>query len=191
MKSGKFVKIPRGLNPTIDQFFWAHVDVREENECWEWAGSIETRGGKERYGRFTANGITIKAHRFSWMLAHGLIPEGMYICHTCDNMRCVNPNHLWAGTLAENIADRHKKGRDARGETHGSVVHIADRPRAEQHGMAKLTNEQVSTLKRRINDGEVLNNIARETGVSKYTLSKIKRGLQWRSVVPAGEQSHG
>ncbi len=81
-----------------------------KNGCWEWIGSKSPLG----YGRFSFLGAPVYAHRFAYeifKLTTTTIPKGMCICHSCDNTSCVNPEHLWLGTMTENIADRDRKGR--------------------------------------------------------------------------------
>lgn len=95
--------------------FWRKVNKTET--CWLWTGYIEKRG----YGRFGYNYKTIEAHRMSWIIANGEIPEGMIICHECDNPSCVNPDHLFLGTHKDNTWDMVDKGRHGgsmRGKKH-------------------------------------------------------------------------
>lgn len=88
-----------------DERFWSKVS--KGDGCWEWqAGRLPTG-----YGRFSDKGVEYKAHRFSWALAHGAIPEGMLICHRCDNPRCVRPDHLFLGTNSDNQRDMVNKNR--------------------------------------------------------------------------------
>jgi len=80
--------------------------VHKTDSCWNWTAS--TRNG---YGAFKINGKVEGAHRVSWVLNNGEIPEGLFVCHKCDNPRCVNPEHLFLGTASDNMKDCYNKGR--------------------------------------------------------------------------------
>lgn len=79
----------------------------DTGSCWEWQKSKNPCG----YGQLKYRGILERAHRISWIVFKGSIPEGMSVLHTCDNPGCVNPNHLWLGTQGDNMKDMHNKGR--------------------------------------------------------------------------------
>lgn len=88
--------------------FWSKVEKHEANECWLWTGGARIATG---YGRFYAFGEQILAHRFAWELAHGQVPDGLFVLHRCDNPPCVNVDHLWLGTKGDNNRDTAAKGR--------------------------------------------------------------------------------
>lgn len=83
--------------------FWNKVDQRCPMDCWEWKGGVSGNG----YGNFN----NIRSHRFAYEYRNGAIPEGMYVCHHCDNKLCCNPNHLFLGTALDNMKDKINKGR--------------------------------------------------------------------------------
>lgn len=81
--------------------------LKTESGCWEW----DKINPQTRYGIFVIGKKRWKAHRFSWVIENGEIPCGLYVCHHCDNVRCVNPKHLFLGTQDDNMQDMKKKGR--------------------------------------------------------------------------------
>lgn len=91
------------------QRFMASYEVNHKTGCWMWTGGVESKG----YGRIHINGKRVKGHQAAWILFRGPIPEGMCICHKCDTPGCVNPDHLFLGTMADNMRDKVKKGRQS------------------------------------------------------------------------------
>lgn len=81
--------------------FWASVDRKGQNDCWFWTGRIGNTG----YGKIKINGLIVGAHRVSWELHNGRIPDGLFVLHSCDNKACVNPAHLRVGTHDDNMRD--------------------------------------------------------------------------------------
>jgi len=149
--------------------FWAKVQSGPDNECWKWTGAKDNLG----YGRFgvDAENRSILAHRIAYELTHGAIPEGMIVCHSCDNPSCVNPAHLWLGTMSDNSQDMIKKGR-GRNNT----------PEGEAHPMAKLSNSDVREIVALRKQGLALNAIALQFNVRAPTIHKIVTGKNWTHI---------
>lgn len=114
--------------------------------------------------------MTKNCHRVAYELAHGEIPSGMIICHTCDNPACCNPAHLWAGTNADNVHDRERK-------------HRGKHALGENHGRTSLTDQDVTNIIHRYRNGEITQRaLAHQYGVNKNTIWNIINGKFWKHI---------
>ncbi len=139
--------------------------IVDENGCWIWTAHLNYAG----YGHFGFAGKIIRAHRFSWMLHKGKISAGLFVLHRCDCRSCVNPDHLWLGSQAENLRDMHNKGR-------------CNPPKGSRAALAKLTETDVLEIRRRANSGEPYAPIAADFNVSESRISLIKNRREWKHV---------
>lgn len=105
-KNGRYISDHKDI-------FYRHVEIDAADKCWEWKAYKNLRGyGQTKIGG--RNGKHMLSHRLSWLVHFGEIPDGLHVCHTCDNPPCVNPAHLFLGTNLDNIKDRMKKNRSAK-----------------------------------------------------------------------------
>lgn len=157
--------------------FWEKVDCSGgPAACWLWTGTRTNTG----YGQFVVpHNRRFQAHRYAWHLANGPIPAGMFICHHCDNPPCVNPAHLWPGTVADNNRDRSAKGRSAVGERSGARTHPQSRPRGEGHWNASFSDSQIREIRRFHALGHSCYAIAKLLGRSRDTIEGIVRRESW------------
>lgn len=130
--------------------------------CWQWNRGPRAANG---YGGMQFQGRYQLAHRWSWEIFHGSIPDGAEVCHHCDNPRCVNPEHLFLGSHSENMKDMVAKKRN-------------DGPKGESHHRAKLTRKQVDNILARPNETPA--ELASEFGVSVESIRLIRRRKTWK-----------
>lgn len=149
----------------IPETFLSKIKINAETGCWEWTAAKMPDG----YGMININGKTQRAHRLSYEFYNGEIPAGMCVCHRCDNPRCANPEHLFLGTQARNIADMDAKNRRARGNK------VANKGMA--HPLSKLTEADVIAI--RSAKGISQRELAKHHGVSYQQVSKIVLGKRW------------
>ena len=153
------------LDPVLVDRFNAKWE-RADNGCWLWTASTAGRG----YGQLKIPGERkqIYAHRLSWLINRGPVPEGRMVLHRCDTPRCVNPEHLFLGVAKDNQQDMKAKRRHLYGERNGN---------------AKLTGEKVLRIRRQHALGGVTQReLAKLYDVAPMTISRIIRGERWASV---------
>lgn len=134
-----------------------------DNGCWLWNRTI----GSDGYGKITLNNKTFRAHRVSWEAFNGAIPKGIQVLHNCpsgDNPKCINPDHLFLGTHKDNMKDCVNKNR---------------RPRGENNGRAKLTEEQAVYIKY---SSLPVNELKNKFSVNRETVRHIKKGIIWKHI---------
>lgn len=153
-----------GRHALMVRKFWSKVQRADDGACWPWIGALNNRG----YGTILRNGWARAAHRASWILANGPIPDGLCVLHRCDNPPCVNPAHLFLGTNADNIADMVAKRRQAPPQL-GSA-----------NPSAKLTEAQVVGIRQRLASGEGRTALAAEFCVTYMVISMVERRRSWR-----------
>ena len=168
---------------TLEQMFDLKTPERPDNACWPWAGTIASTG----YAKMKHNRKMLSGHRVSYELHKGRIPSGMYVCHSCDNKICTNPNHLWLGTPADNMNDKVAKGRQSKGVAHAetfrnSPLFKQNTPRGERHGQSKVTDQQRLIIIDRVRSGEVQRAIAEDYGITPSSVSLIWCKFQKESV---------
>lgn len=140
-------------------------NIKKTSYCWEWQGSMFANG----YGRFHIFAKAVKAHRWSYMWFKGSIPKNMLVCHTCDNRKCVNPDHLFLGTQRDNIADMFSKNRQ-------------NKATGEKHGRCKLTANQVKQIRDYAKQGLRISIIADHFAISSRTIRNIVSRKSWRHI---------
>jgi hypothetical protein len=117
--------------------------VEKTDRCWEWTAGSRGNG----YGAFKYNGKVIDSHRMSWIIHNGEIPDGLFVCHKCDNTKCVNPDHLFLGTNSDNMKDAYDKGRLAINKI--GVAHKYKKGNIPHNSILK-TKEEINKVKEAI-----------------------------------------
>lgn len=145
------------------------IDEPREDGCWNWTRTTNGSG----YGMLTVAGRMVYAHRLAYELSHGAVPDGLHVLHSCDNPRCINPDHLSAGTRSQNMKECSERGR-AR----------IPKPikRGEENGAAKLQEVDIRSIRRLLVKGATQQSIADRFGVTQRTISDIKLGKKWGHV---------
>jgi hypothetical protein len=153
----------------LDDRFWEKVDRREPGECWPWLACTNALG----YGSIFVEKVdgvarSMLAHRVSYELQYGPLPDGLIVLHSCDTPGCVNPAHLRAGTNADNAADREQRRR-------------GNQPKGAASPNAKLTDDDIRAI-RAAYPHRSQREIGELFGVAQTTVSKVVRGKAWAHV---------
>lgn len=147
-------------------------NIKTRGTCWLWTGYRNREG----YGRISSREGPKSAHRVSYEIFKGPIPEGSLVCHSCDHPWCVNPAHLWVGTNQDNMTDMIKKGRQ--GKLYG-----------EESSNSKLSEKQVHKILDLLEKGIRRSVIAKKFKVCKSTIDLIKQGRSWKHITcPEAEE---
>ena len=192
------LEYPKSVQSEIKRRLVSQYVVDQKTGCWQWTGNVFKVGGRAKMNL----GGNITAAKVSYVVFKGPT-RGLCVLHTCDNVLCVNPGHLWLGTNQDNSDDMVRKGRQAIGDKNGSRKyperltqrgenHInhqqPERVQAENNGRALLTNAQVREIKRQyrpyINNHKPSNQreLAEKYGVRIWVIRGIVRGTTWRSI---------
>lgn len=183
--------------------FWANVERRGEDECWPWRGKTFAKDGYGRHydaiywklglhpGRARIDGSRnrypvkrprpLPAHRLAYVMTYG-VPGGfadLCVCHSCDNPPCCNPRHFWLGTPGDNMRDRTRKGRTAKGDRNRARLYPETLSRGENHPHAKLTVAAVLDIRASRAAGVYQAVLAERYGVSVQTIFRVNHREAW------------
>lgn len=147
------------------QDFWARVDKKDSNQCWNWLGNIHKKSG---YGAYCSNYKSFTAHRYSYILAFGEILNNLCVLHKCDNRKCVNPNHLFLGNRHDNAIDMVNKHRGLHGSRHPS---------------SKLNEEKVLEIRRLYKTQHLsYQKLSNRFGVCETMIGFIIKRVKWKHI---------
>lgn len=134
-----------------------------KNKCWQLTKFLTIRG----YGRIAVKDKSILAHRYSYKIFKGNIPKKLLVCHSCDNPKCINPDHLWLGTNADNALDKSQKKR-------------GNQPSGKRK--AKLNKEQVKNIKKMLKNGSSYKEITKKYNLTSHSVYNIKVKKTWKNI---------
>lgn len=171
--------------------------IDKSGDCHLWTSNRQNQG----YGTLTlGRGNVLLAHRVSFLIHHGEIPDGMQVLHRCDVRNCVNPNHLWLGTVKDNAQDKEQKmrgnhalglrngrntmpWRTARGARSGSRLHPERVPKGENNGRSKLTASDVLKIREYYaTRAHSFKSLGKEFGVSHTVIGHVVTRKTWKHV---------
>ncbi len=160
--------------------FWERCRTTSAAECWPFQGDRDSGG----YGRVKINKRKAAAHRIAWGFANGEIPEGMFVCHHCDNPPCCNPAHLFIGTALDNHNDAIGKGRrPPRSSNRSRKSTGRGKAFGERSGHAKLTEQDVREIRVAVGTGSTYSVLAGRFSVDKTTIRSVITGRTWKHVL--------
>ncbi len=120
----------KGKNKNIKEDVWKRINIKGEDDCWEWKGYVLSNG----YGQIRIDYRRYRTHRLVYELTYGPIPEGLLVCHKCNNRKCCNPKHLYVGTQKDNLKQMIEDGR---------------KPIGENSSKAKLNWKQINEIRKK------------------------------------------
>lgn len=153
----------------VQKRFWGTAKIAKPNECWNWTGTLFKRGGYARFS-ITENGknIRLRANRVAYYFVTKKHPGRFFVCHSCDNPKCINPSHMFLGTHKINQLDKVSKGRT---------------PKGNQHSNRVLTEEIVKEMRHRcLVRGETRAAVADDLGFNRSTVVYAVLGINWKHV---------
>jgi len=149
------------------------------SECILWDKAVSNTG----YGQKWYQGRMIGAHRYVYIKTFGSIPNGLMVLHRCDVKRCVNPEHLYLGTVKDNAKDAIERGQIATGTRHGAYTKPHSRRRGTKNPNSKLTTEQIEEIRALFKPKHwTLQQAASRYGVSISTISRVVRGDSYQLI---------
>ena len=149
---------------TLKEKLLFNVKLDRETRCWEWQGRKDPDG----YGTLSVGDFPVRAHRTMYEVVKGPIPDGLLVCHKCDNPSCCNPEHLFLGTTSDNNKDKTLKGRT---------------PKGEDSAMSILTEKNVIEIKALIKEGLKDQDIGDTYGVTRSAIYRIRCGKNWKHIM--------